>query len=114
MIPVVRYLSEKVSKIESVQGRKSPLETLFVNHERIVFGQKTGNVDLQDGTEYALEMSFPMPRPLTERKIFATCRIESNYYDDEKEFVCVVCRYTSLQEEDMRFLYEKGTGEKLV
>ncbi|MBQ9626951.1 MAG: hypothetical protein IJR40_07220 [Treponema sp.] len=114
LIPVVRYLSEKVSKIESVQGRKSPLETLFVNHERIVFGQKTGNVDLQDGTEYALEMSFPMPRPLTERKIFATCRIESNYYDDEKEFVCVVCRYTSLQEEDMRFLYEKGTGEKLV
>lgn len=114
LIPVVRYLSEKVSKIESVQGRKEPLEVLFANHERIVFGQKAGNVDLQEGTEYALEMSFPLPRPLTERKIFATCRVESNYFDDDKEFSCAVCRYTSLQEEDVRFLYEKGTGEKLV
>jgi hypothetical protein len=114
LIPVVRYLAEKVSRIESVQGRKEPLEILFINHERIVFGQKAGNADLQDGTEYALEMSFPLPRPLTERKIFATCRVESNYFDEEKEFACVVCRYTSLQEEDVRFLYEKGTGEKFI
>lgn len=114
LIPVVRYLAEKVVKMESVQDRKSPLEILFINHERIVFGQKAGNADLQDGTEYALEMSFPLPRPLSERKIFATCRVESNYYDDKKELVCVVCRYTSLQEEDIRFLYEKGTGEKLI
>lgn len=114
LIPVVRYLAEKVVKMESVQDRKSPLEILFINHERIVFGQKAGNADLQDGTEYALEMSFPLPRPLSERKIFATCRVESNYFDDKKELVCVVCRYTSLQEEDIRFLYEKGTGEKLI
>nr|MCR5046390.1 hypothetical protein [Treponema sp.] len=114
LIPVVRYLSEKVARMESVQDRKSPLEVLFVNHERIVFGQKAGNAELQDGTEYALEMSFPLPRPLTERKIFATCRVESNYLDDQKEFSCVVCRYTSLQEEDVRFLYEKVVGEKLI
>ena len=114
LIPVVRYLAEKVAKMQSVQGRKDPLEVLFASHERIVFGQKAGNVDLQEGTEYALEMSFPLPRPLTERKIFATCRVESNYFDDEKEFSCTVCRYTSLQEEDIRFLYEKGTGEKFI
>lgn len=114
LIPVVRYLSEKVSKMESVQGRKAPLDVLFVNHERIVFGQKTGNIDLRDGTEYAIEMSFPLPRPLTERKIFGTCRVEANYIDDNEEFVCAVCRYTSLQEEDIRFLYEKGTGEKFI
>lgn len=114
LIPVVRYLSEKVLKMESVQNRKSPLDILFINHERIVFGQRAGNADLQDGSEYALEMSFPLPRPLSERKIFGTCRVESNYYDDKKELVCAVCRYTSLQEEDIRFLYEKGTGEKFI
>ena len=114
LIPVVRYLAEKVSKMESVQGRKEPLDVLYVSHERVVFGQKAGNVDLQEGAEYALEMSFPLPRPLGERKIFATCRVESNYYDDKKEFACAVCRYTSLQEEDVRFLYEKGTGEKFI
>ena len=114
LIPVVRYLAEKVSKMESVQGRKEPLDVLYVSHERLVVGQKAGNVDLQEGTEYALEMSFPLPRPLTERKIFATCRVESNYFDDNKEFSCSVLRYTSLQEEDVRFLYEKGTGEKFI
>ncbi|MBR5095611.1 MAG: hypothetical protein IK094_00715 [Treponema sp.] len=114
LIPVVRYLAEKVLKMESVQNRRSPLEILFINHERIVFGQKAGNADLQDGMEYALEMSFPLPRPLSERKIFGTCRVESNYYDENRELVCVVCRYTSLQEEDIRFLYEKGTGEKFI
>ena len=87
--------------MESVQNRKSPLEILFINHERIVFGQKAGNADLQDGMEYALEMSFPLPRPLSERKIFGTCRVESNYYDENRELVCAVCRYTSLQEEDI-------------
>ncbi|MBO4547304.1 MAG: hypothetical protein J5700_06975 [Treponema sp.] len=114
LIPVVRYLSEKVLKMESVQNRKSPLEILFINHERIVFGQRVGNADLQDGMEYAIEMSFPLPRPLSERKIFGTCRVESNYYDENRELVCAVCRYTSLQEEDIRFLYEKGTGEKFI
>lgn len=114
LIPVVRYLAEKVIVMESVQNRKSPLEILFINHERIVFGQRAGNAELQDGAEYALEMSFPLPRPLSERKIFGTCRVESNYYDDKKELSCVVCRYTSLQEEDIRFLYEKGTGEKFI
>lgn len=114
LIPVVRYLAEKVSRMESVQDRKSPLEVLYADHERIVFGQKAGNVDLQDGTEYALEMSFPLPKPLTERKIFGTCRVESNYFDEKEEFSCVVCRYTSLQEEDARFLYEKRPGEKFI
>ncbi len=114
LIPVVRYLSEKIVKMESVQGRKNPLEVLFVNHERIVFGQKAGNYELREGSEYALEMSFPLPRPLTERKIFATCRVESNYFDDDKDFMCAVCRYTSLQEEDARFLYEKVSGEKFI
>ena len=114
LIPVVRYLSEKISKMQSVEGRKEPLEVLFASHERIVFGQKAKNIELLDGAEYAIEMNFPLPRPLLERKIFGACRVESNYFDDEKEFSCSVCRYTSLQEEDIRFLYEKGTGEKFV
>ncbi len=114
LIPVVRYLAEKVVKKESIQGRQNPLEVIFVNHERIVFGAKTENIDLKDGTEYALEMSLPMPKPLTGRKIFATCRVESNYSDESKELTCAVCRYTSLQEEDIRFLYEKCSGEKFI
>ena len=31
--------------------------------------------------------------------------------NDEKTFVTAVCRYTSIKEEDVRFLYEKTTNK---
>lgn len=118
LIPVVRFLAEESqgAKMQSIEGRTEPLEVLFANHERIVFGTKTNAAEtsLKEGCEYALEMLFPMKRPLNDRKIFTTCRVESIYFDDEKKASCSVCRYTSIQEEDLRFLYEKCTNEKLL
>lgn len=118
LIPVVRFLAEEKqgAKVQSIEGRAEPLEVLFANHERIVFGAR-GNASerpLKEGCEYALEMLFPMKRPLNDRKIFTTCRVESVYRAGEKNASCSVCRYTSIQEEDLRFLYEKCTNEKLV
>lgn len=118
LIPVVRFLAEKShgEKIKSIEGRDEPLEVLFANHERIVFGAKNHATSraLKEGCEYALEMLFPMKRPLNDRKLFTTCRVESVYFDEDKKASCSVCRYTSIQEEDLRFLYEKCTNEKLV
>lgn len=118
LIPVVRFLAEEnhVAKVQSVEGRAMPIEVLFANHERIVFGSRkdSQSQSLKEGCEYALEMLFPMKRPLNDRKIFTTCRVESVYSDDEKTTSCSVCRYTSIQEEDLRFLYEKCTNEKLI
>ena len=118
LIPVVRFLAEESqgAKVQSIEGRAEPLEVLFANHERIVFGARTNASEqlLKEGCEYALEMLFPMKRPLNDRKIFTTCRVESIYFDDEKKASCSVCRYTSIQEEDLRFLYEKCTNEKLL
>lgn len=118
LIPVVRFLAEESqgAKVQSIEGRAEPLEVLFANHERIVFGARTNAAEtsLKEGCEYALEMLFPMKRPLNDRKIFTTCRVESIYFDDEKKASCSVCRYTSIQEEDLRFLYEKCTNEKLL
>ncbi len=116
LIPVVRFLAEegRVEKVQSIEGRVEPLEVLFANHERIVFGAKRQDAPLKEGCEYALEMLFPMKRPLNDRKIFTTCRVESVYRDEEKTLACSVCRYTSMQEEDLRFLYEKCTNEKLL
>ena len=114
LIPVVRYLAEGVVRMQSVQGRQEPLDVLFINHERIVFASKSDSIDLREDSEYAAELSFSISQPVGERKIFATCRVESNYFDDQKAFTCSVCRFTSLQEEDVRFLYEKCVGEKFV
>lgn len=114
LIPVVRYLAEQRVKMQSVQGRQSPLDVLFINHERIVLAAKSDAIDLREGAEYAAELLFPIRQPVAERKIFATCRVESNYSDDEDAFTCAVCRFTSLQEEDVRFLYEKCVGEKFI
>lgn len=114
LIPVVRYLAEQKEHIQSVQGRQEPLDIVFVNHERIVFASKKNNMDLKNGTEYALEMKFPLPKPLSERNIFVTCCVEDNYSDDSDTFNCAVCRYTSIKQEDLRFLYEKCTNEIFV
>lgn len=115
LIPVVRFLAEenKSAKVQNIEGRSEPLEVLYANHERIVFGTKN-ETPLKEGCEYALEMLFPMKRPLNDRKIFTTCRVESVYFGEEKNASCSVCRYTSIQEEDLRFLYEKCTNEKLL
>ncbi|MDE6719183.1 MAG: hypothetical protein K2J68_04925, partial [Treponemataceae bacterium] len=118
LIPVVRFLAEESqgAKVQSIEGRAEPLEVLFANHERIVFGTRTNAAEtsLKEGCEYALEMLFPMKRPLNDRKIFTTCRVESVYHGEDKNASCSVCRYTSIQEEDLRFLYEKCTNEKLL
>ena len=116
LIPVVRFLAEEIQnvKVQSIEGRSEPLKVLFANHERIVFGAKRQDAALREGCEYALEMLFPMKRTLNDRKIFTTCRVESVYCDEEKTLACSVCRYTSMQEEDLRFLYESCTNEKLL
>ncbi len=114
LIPVVRYLAEEEKKNVGQEPKRGPLDILYVDYERIVFASSSLNLSLKPGTEYALEMSFPLPHPLKERKIFVTCQVEGNYNDNEIKYTAAVCRYTSIHEEDLRFLYEKCTNEIFV
>ncbi|MDE5898228.1 MAG: hypothetical protein K2H09_03060 [Treponemataceae bacterium] len=113
LVNICRYLAADVpERMEAVQGRVKPFGILFVNHERIVFGyEQNGAVSLEQGTEYPLKLSFSLREtPSITRDIAAACKVDILYGDDARTRFCADCTYSSLQEEDRRFLYEKATS----
>lgn len=116
LIPVCRYLTEKSAEsVEAVQGRVKPLDILFVDHERIVFAGNALNFPLSQGAEYGVKMSFTLKEtPAVSRTVYVTCFVEKVYADEDKIKLCADCRYTTIQEEDVRFLYEKVTGSLFI
>jgi len=106
LIPACRYLTEKCKAVKAVEGRADPLKILYVDSDCILFGQENDSVQLISGTEYALKMSFPIADgPIDKREVFVTCLVQS-FYTGDNERKCTKCIYTSVKEEDKRFIYE--------
>ena len=108
LIPVCNYLTFKEKKIEAIQDRVKPLAILYVDHERIVLASENKSDTFVGGSEFALKMSFSIKNsPILSRDVFVTCAVNKIYTQDAKK--CVDFVYTSIQEEDIRYLYEKAT-----
>lgn len=118
LIPVCNYLTYKnQNKIESLQNRQKPLNILYVDHERIVLGSKNESDSLlfAEGSEYGIKLCFSIKNsPILSRDIFVTCMINKVYTNKDNSAKCIDCIYTSMQEEDLRFLYEKATKKLFV
>jgi len=112
LISVCNYLTYKEeAKMEALQDRAKPISILYVDHERIVFGNETKGLNLIAGAEYAVKMSFTLKEgPIVSRDLFVTCKVNKIYNDVTGEKYCADCVYTSIQEEDLRFLFEKATS----
>lgn len=112
LIPVCKYLTEKkVETTQALQDKFKPLVILFVDHERLVVGTETKQCVFFDSNEYAVKLSFSINKgPITSREIFVTCKTNKIYRSDDGNFSCVDFCYRSMQEEDLRFLYEKATS----
>ena len=111
LIPVCNYLTfNQVHKIESLQDRIKPLSILYVDHERIVIALDRINYTFVQNDEYGLKMSFSLKSgPIMTRDIFVTCLVNKIYSLEDDGRICVDFRYTTIQEEDLRFIYEKAT-----
>ena len=117
LINICRYMVfNTIEKIEAIQGKVKPFDILFVNHERIVLGyNKNDAIELDVGKEYALKMSFSLKdSSVVTRDVFVTFSVDNQYFSDDNKKICVDCSYTTLQEEDCRFLYEKATKTLFV
>lgn len=117
LINICRYMiSNTVEKIEAIQGKVKPFDILFVNHERIVLGYNQNDaIELDKGKEYALKMSFSLKESsAVTRDVFVTFSVDNQYFSDDNKKICIDCSYTTLQEEDCRFLYEKATKTLFV
>ena len=97
-----------------MQNRAEPLSILFIDHERIVFGVSEIYKNLFNSKEYGIKLSFSINiGPINTREIFVTGIVNKIYRNEENEGICVDFCYSNLQEEDLRFLYEKATSTLL-
>lgn len=116
LIPICHYLTFDEEKFESVQDRVKPLQILYVDHERIVFGIESNSESFTAGNEYGLKMSFSIKEsPILSRDVFVTLYIAKVYKTKKSSSkVCIDCVYTTIQEEDVRYLFEKTTKTHFI
>lgn len=116
LIPVCNYLTyEPEQKIKSIENRLMPLSILYVDHERIVAGSENQTDNYELGHEYGLKLCFSIKNsPILSRDIFVTCRVNNIYEEENGRRKCIDFLYTSMQEEDLRYLYEKATKRLFV
>ena len=116
LIPVCNYLTfETEQKIQSIENRVQPLHILYVHHERIVVGSSNQNDNYETGHEYGLKLCFSIKNsPILSRDIFVTCIVNNVYVSEDKKRKCMDFVYTTMQEEDLRYLYEKATKRLFV
>ncbi len=108
LISVSRFLSEKKQKKQgAIDGRAEAPKIIYIDHERMVFASESENMILTEGNEYAVMLSFPISGPVKDRKVYLTCRIAKIMDSRDGERKCACAVFTSIKEEDLRFLYEK-------
>ena len=116
LIPVCNFLTfEPEQKIQAIENRVMPLSILYVDHERIVLGSTNTQDKYELGHEYGLKLCFSIKNsPILSRDIFVTCAVNNIYTDQDGKRKCIDFVYTTLQEEDLRYLYEKATKRLFV
>lgn len=115
MLPICKFFSMNQNEFSSIQGRAVPLEILFINSNFLIIGLKEGVFPLQKGSEYPISLYIRLP--IGKREVFVNVYISrifesTNYISSkqtsiEKNKTVALCRYTSIKEEDRRFLFEK-------
>lgn len=119
-LPICKFLSSSNNEIQSVQGRNSPLQILYLNDGMLILGTETGDFPLQKGNEYPISLFIDLP--IGKREVFLTVfvsRIYSNQRKNKKTIneeqrTVAICRYTSIKEEDRRFLFERIYGSLYI
>ena len=116
LIPVCNFLTyEGDQKLKAVENRVMPLNILYVDHERIVCGTVNETDNFEAGHEYGLKLCFSIKNsPILSRDIFVTCVVNNVYQTEDGKRKCIDFVYTTLQEEDLRYLYEKATKRLFV
>ncbi len=115
LIPICNYLTMNDIKLNSIQNTKKPYSVLYLDHERIVFGFNQEDYQMLNDSEYAMKLSFSLKQgPILSRDLFVTCVISKIYKNKENSKICADCVFTTMQEEDLRYLYEKTTKKILI
>ncbi|MBR1640505.1 MAG: hypothetical protein IJ688_14080 [Treponema sp.] len=116
LVPVCKYLTEpKAERVEAMQDRPEEPSILFVDHERLVLGMTSKACTFFKNEEYGIKLIFSIKKgPILTRDIFVTGIVNKIYRSTDGNLSCVDFKYTTMQEEDLRFLYEKATSTLFI
>lgn len=116
LIPVCNFLTfEDDEKIQAMENRLKPLNILYVDHERIVLGSENASDVFEENNEYGVKLSFTIKNsPILSRDIYVTCIVNNVYTGENPNKKCVDLAYTTIQEEDLRYLFEKATKRLFI
>lgn len=112
LIPVCKYLVEKhIDQVQAMENRHKSFSILFIDHERLVIGMNSKFCSFFPAEEYGVKLSFAIKGgPILTRDIYVTCSVNKIYRSKDKENSCVDLVFTTIQEEDLRFMFEKATS----
>ncbi|MCR4632428.1 MAG: hypothetical protein K5786_12455 [Treponema sp.] len=116
LIPVCKYLTEPKSEhLEAMQDRPEEPSILYVDHERLLLGMTSKACTFFKNEEYGIKLIFSIKKgPILTRDIFVTGIVNKIYRSSDGKLSCVDFKYTTMQEEDLRFLYEKTTSTLFI
>lgn len=116
LVPVCKYLTENVSgQLQALEGRVNPHSILYVDHDRLVIGMESKNCTYFVNDEYGIKMVFTLKNsPILSRDVYVMGIVNKIYRSLDGNFSAVDFKYTNIQEEDLRFLYEKATSTLLI
>lgn len=116
LISIVRYLTRtSVPENESVEGLVKPLDIIYIDDKRFVCAAENQD-ELEVNQHYTLELSFVLASggPV-KRSVRVNCIVEGVFADEDNGLrKCWSCRYENIQNEDVRFLYERISGKKFA
>ena len=116
LIPICNFITNQNNdSMEAIQGRKKDMYILYLDHERIVLGIENPLTKYEEKSEFGLKLSFSIKEsPILSRDIYVTFYVNKIYKNEKSSRICLDCVYTSIQEEDVRYLYEKATKRLFV
>ncbi|MBQ9205974.1 MAG: hypothetical protein IJ158_04610 [Treponema sp.] len=111
---IERFLGEKHAEhAESIEGRFHAPSVIFIDCQTIVFAAKKSDMCVSLGSEYNLAFRFPIAGPIKERKICLSCTVEHMFESYDCDRLCALARFSSIREEDRRFLEDKMKSPRL-
>ena len=103
-----RYFSvEIMEREESIAERIHAPTVIYLDSESVVFASKKNDMTLSHGCEYALLLRFPIAGPIKERKVYLSCVVDEIFENYECNRLCARAKFSSIREEDERFLSDK-------
>ena len=108
LLPIACYLCdpEMEENLDTVHGTQIPLDLIYIDDEKIVFGKRKYAQELELESDYTLSLEVRLSAFLT-RSILIGCTVSDIYAASSPDLECYLCTITQIKAEDERFIAER-------